>query len=198
MRVEVLMYDGVSEMDTLAPFKVFSLARRLGGDIDVELVTADGQGEVTATDGVRFAGLRRWQPERADVLVVAGGWIEDILDGGPLLADLRSAKADNPELVLAGVCSGALLFGAAGLLTDRPATTFRRDYAALSKWAEVVDARVVDDGDVVTAGSGWKSGFDLALWLIERELGDPALAVRVEQFIDHDRRGTVWRGKTGE
>ncbi|HEX4812379.1 MAG TPA: DJ-1/PfpI family protein [Nonomuraea sp.] len=196
MRIEVLMYDGVSEIDTIAPFKVFTLARRLGGDIDAAMVTVDGRTEVTTVEGIRIGGLRRWRPEEADVLVVAGGWLEQMMDA-ELLARLREAKeARGERLVLAGVCSGALVLGAAGLLDGRAATTFATDFERLSKWAEVVDARIVDDGDVVTSGSGWKSGFDLALWLIECELGDPRLAVRVERFIGHDRRGTVWRRPT--
>ncbi|MBE1586972.1 DJ-1/PfpI family protein [Nonomuraea angiospora] len=193
MRVEVLMYDGVSEIDTIAPFKVFSLARRLGGDIEVAMVTVDGRSEVTAVEGIRIGGLRQWRPEEADVLVVAGGWLEQMMDGD-LVMRLREAKeAAGRRLVLAAVCSGTLMLGAAGLLEGRAATTFATDFERLSKWAEVVDARVVDDGDIVSSGSGWKSGFDLALWLIERELGDSQLAVRVERFMGHDRRGTVWR-----
>jgi transcriptional regulator GlxA family with amidase domain len=54
----------------------------------------------------------------------------------------------------------------------------------------VIDARVVDDGDVVTAG-GVTSGLDLALHLVERELGAEA-AESVARDLEHDRRGTVW------
>ena len=54
----------------------------------------------------------------------------------------------------------------------------------------MIDARVVDDGDVLTAG-GVMSGIDLALHLVERELGAEA-ADKVAHEIEHDRRGTVW------
>ncbi|WP_211304427.1 hypothetical protein [Umezawaea tangerina] len=53
------------------------------------------------------------------------------------------------------------------------------------------DARVVDDGDVVTAGAV-TSGIDLALHLVRRELGAD-LAVRVENLVEYERRGTVWQ-----
>jgi Transcriptional regulator containing an amidase domain and an AraC-type DNA-binding HTH domain len=55
--------------------------------------------------------------------------------------------------------------------------------------ADIVDARVVDDGDIVTAG-GVTSGLDLALYLLEREFG-PELAADVAETMAHERRGPV-------
>jgi len=60
--------------------------------------------------------------------------------------------------------------------------------------AEVYDARVVDDGDVITS-AGVTSGLDLALWLVERFAG-PALAHAVERRLEYERRGVVWRRAT--
>ncbi|MEU2631387.1 DJ-1/PfpI family protein, partial [Kitasatospora sp. NPDC007106] len=54
-----------------------------------------------------------------------------------------------------------------------------------------VRARVVDDGDLVS-GAGVTSGLDLALYLLEREVG-PQIAHAVEELFAHERRGTVWR-----
>ncbi|MDF2680310.1 MAG: DJ/PfpI family protein [Brevibacillus sp.] len=54
-----------------------------------------------------------------------------------------------------------------------------------------VMARVVDDGNLVTGG-GVTSGLDVALHLVERELG-PRIAHAVEQLFEFERRGTVWR-----
>jgi transcriptional regulator GlxA family with amidase domain len=57
----------------------------------------------------------------------------------------------------------------------------------------VVDARVVDDGDLVTASSV-TSGIDLGLYLVERELGAGA-AIAIEKLIAHERRGIVWSAR---
>ena len=85
-----------------------------------------------------------------------------------------------------------MLLAAAGLLEGRPATTHHTALADLrAAGADVVEARVVDDGDVVTAG-GVTSGLDLVLWLVERHFG-PALAVAAERELEYERRGTVWR-----
>ena len=193
MRMELLMFDGIAEADVLLAQAVLMKARHAGADVDPVLVTVDGRAEVAGCYDTRFAGLQRSSPPDAAVLVVAGGWIDEIIAEGAVTAHLAAAKAANPSLVLAGVCSGSLFFGAAGLLDGRQATTYRPDYDVLKQWCDVVDARIVDDGDIITTGSGWLAGIDTALYLIERELDRPDLAIDIEQRIGHDRRGTVWR-----
>jgi transcriptional regulator GlxA family with amidase domain len=85
-----------------------------------------------------------------------------------------------------------MILAAAGLTDGRPATTHHAAIEDLrATGARIVDARVVDDGDLLTAG-GVTSGLDLALWLVEREAG-PALAQRVAEDLEHERRGDVWR-----
>ncbi|MGH3666558.1 MAG: DJ-1/PfpI family protein, partial [Egibacteraceae bacterium] len=56
--------------------------------------------------------------------------------------------------------------------------------------AQVVAARVVDDGDLVTAG-GVTSGIDLALHLVARHAG-AGLADRVAANLEHPRSDDVW------
>jgi transcriptional regulator GlxA family with amidase domain len=56
-----------------------------------------------------------------------------------------------------------------------------------------VNARVVDDGDLVTT-AGVTSGLDLGLYLLEREIG-PRVARAVEDLFAYERRGVVWRDR---
>lgn len=194
MRAEVLMYDGIAEMDALLTYDVLARARLLGVDVSPVLVTADGSPEVTGCYGTRFAGLSAWDPTRADWLLVAGGWDIDVIEASSLPAQLRDFKERaGDRLLLGGIDSGAVLFAAAGLIDGRPATTYRLDMEYLAKWADVIDARIVDDGDLVTSGSGWLAGLDLGLYLVAERLGAPHVAVEIEGRIGHDRRGTVWR-----
>lgn len=55
------------------------------------------------------------------------------------------------------------------------------------------DARVVDDGDLITGG-GVTSGLDVGLYIVEREVG-PQVAHNVEKLFEHERRGTVWSSR---
>jgi transcriptional regulator GlxA family with amidase domain len=194
MRIDVLMFEGVAEVDALATYAVFANARSRGLAVEPRLVTADGAREVTGCYGTKFADLQPWDPSSARVLAVSGGWILEEIERGVIPGQLAEAKAaGGDELILAGIDSGSLLLGAAGLINGRPATTHRADYGRLAEWAEVIDARIVDDGDLVTCGSGWLAGIDLASWLLERELGVPEQIVALEQWIGRDRQGTVWR-----
>jgi transcriptional regulator GlxA family with amidase domain len=85
-----------------------------------------------------------------------------------------------------------MLLSAAGLTRGRPATTHHLALAALAdEGAEVIVARVVDDGDLVTSG-GVTSGIDMALWLVERHFG-PEAAALIARRIEHERRGDVHR-----
>jgi len=57
--------------------------------------------------------------------------------------------------------------------------------------AEIINARVVDDGEVITA-AGVTSGLDLALWVLERYFNSET-AHKVETMLEYERRGPVWR-----
>lgn len=64
-----------------------------------------------------------------------------------------------------------MVLAMAGLISDRPATTHHMGMDVLAATgAIVVDARVVDDRDLVS-GETVTSGLDLGLYLLERELG---------------------------
>ncbi|GAB3470024.1 DJ-1/PfpI family protein [Actinophytocola sediminis] len=196
-RVDVVVFDGVDDLDAVAPFEVLTVAGRLGTTISVNLVALADRAEVTTRGGLRLGTSAPWSPAAADVLLVPGGGFATADSGvgaelraGELPAALRAAA--RPGLVFASVCTGAVLLAAAGLLRGRPCTTHHRALAELaSGGGRHVAARVVDDGDLVSAG-GVTSGLDLALWLVERFAG-AAAATAVEQVLEYERRGTVWR-----
>ncbi len=110
-----------------------------------------------------------------------------------LPALLRTAVAD-PEVIVGAVCGGTLVLAMAGLLEGRHATTHHLGLDMLdATGVHAVRARVVDDGDLVT-GAGVTSGLDLALHLLEREVG-PRIAHAVEELFAYERRGVVWRDR---
>ena len=96
---------------------------------------------------------------------------------------IRQAFA-APDTVVAAVCGGSLALAMAGLLEGRTVVTHRLGNDVLdATGVHVVHARVVDDGDLVTAG-GVTSGLDLALYLLERLYG-PRIAHAVEQLFEY-------------
>ncbi|WP_254546311.1 DJ-1/PfpI family protein [Halomarina pelagica] len=189
--VQIVLYDGFDELDAVGPYEVFASAAALGAEIDVSLVTLDERGRVEASHGLRV------EPDGVladpDLLVVpGGGWNDRSAEG----AWTQVERGDLPEAIarlhadgttLASVCTGGMILASAGVLDGRPAVTHAGALADLRETAAEVRAeRVVDDGDVVTAG-GVTSGLDLALHLVER-LADAGIADRVATELEYERR----------
>ena len=192
MHAEILLFDGFDELDALGPWEVLAGVAAVRDDVTARLVSLEGAREVRADHGavVHAHGALSARP---DVLVVpGGGWFDRGGDGAWAQAqrgDIPRAIAERHAAgtVVASVCTGALLLAHAGVLRGHRATTNRGAYDDLRGFegVDVVEARVVEDGDVVTAG-GPVCGIDLALALVER-LGGAALAEAAATEIHYER-----------
>ncbi len=191
---EVVLFDGFDELDAIGPYEILANGARAGADLETRLVTLEPTAVVTASHGLRV-GPDGVLGEPDLLLVPGGGWTTG--DGGVRRVVERGRLPDAVAAVheagttVASVCTGAMVLEAAGLLEGRPAITHHGAIDDLAETADVTDARVVDDGDVLTAG-GVTSGLDLALWLLEREYG-ANVADRVAREMEHERRGEVVR-----
>jgi transcriptional regulator GlxA family with amidase domain len=176
MRIDILIFDGFDELDAIGPYEVLRTSIGHGADIEVTLVGAHGPATITADHGTKFIVDRGVSDDADVILVPGGGWITRSDKGawgevqrGEIPG--RIALAHARGTVIGSVCTGALILAAAGITEGRPATTHHdaiEDFRATG--AQIVDARVVDAGDVITAG-GVTSGIDLGLALVERAAG---------------------------
>ncbi len=209
MLVQIVLFDGFDPLDVIGPFEVLAAGGdAAGGALAVELVAADGPRDVVSgTRGLTLRATARLEPDRPGYVVVPGasGPTTGDPDQGvvtiPVLlarfADsavvplLRSALR-NPDVTVATVCGGSLALAMAGLIEGRHAVTHELGMDVLdATGVRAVPARIVDDGDLVSAG-GVTSGLDLGLYLLEREFG-PRVAHAVETLFEYERRGIVWR-----
>jgi transcriptional regulator GlxA family with amidase domain len=208
VHVQFVLFDGFDPLDVIAPFEVFAAGSdAVGGAIEVQLVSAAGPRSVTSgTRGLALTATGTLDPAKPGYVVVPGasGPIEgdpDEVDTIPVLlarfgetgaVDLMRQALANPDITVATVCGGSLALAMAGLIDGRNAVTHHLGMDVLdATGVNAVHARVVDDGDLVTAG-GVTSGLDLALHLLERGYG-PQVALAVEALFAYERRGTVWR-----
>lgn len=184
----VFLFDEVEELDAVGPFEVLAAwARRSPLRPEVVTFSADGA-PVRGVHGLGMVadhGAEDVGP--LHVLVHPGGRGTRRLAAEPgHLAWVRSMRATTP--LMTSVCTGALVFAAAGLLAGRPATTH---WGAFDELAEIdpsvlldTEARYVDDGDVVTS-AGISAGIDMALHLVARlDSADMARAVRRDLQYD--------------
>lgn len=196
VRFAILVYEGVEPVD-LATYGVLSMARRVDPRIAMFTV-APRAGEVALANGLRVLADHGFAdcPE-ADALIVTGGpgWAAQCGDEATL-GFLRRYAAGR---VVAGVCTGAMLLAAAGLLDGRKATTKREVTGAERAPADMLRERhprvevvpgasVVDCGAVVTGG-GVTLGIDATLHLVARLVG-PGVAEETARIMEY---GRAWR-----
>lgn len=197
--IVILVYDGFDELDAIGPYEVFENAASAGADCVVTLRTIEPTERVTASHGLRIEPDGVLESTDPDLLLVpGGGWNDRKSPSAWSLAEEGTA----PELIagyhdrgttVAGVCTGGMVLSRAGILDGRPAVTHAGAMEELRETAaEVIEARVVDDGDIVTAG-GVTSGLDLAVHLVEREFGGE-IADAVSTVMEYDPRGDVYGG----
>lgn len=119
-----------------------------------------------------------------DMVVLPGGF------GSRKLAKnkgfIRWLKTAEDCKFKVSVCTGALLLGAAGFLKGRKATTHPGAFKELKGFcSKVVNKRIVDEGDVITA-RGVTSSIDLGLYLCEKLAGREAkLKIRKQMDYQH-------------
>src|ERR1700722_19700432 len=127
-----------------------------------------------------------------EVLVHPGGrGTEPLLEDPAHLEWVRAQRRLVP--LMTSVCTGSLVYAAAGLLAGRPATTYWGlvdQLRALDPSVEVLEQeRWVDDGDLITS-AGVSAGIDMALHLVARLAGIER-ARQVRRGIQYDPQPPV-------
>ncbi len=185
-RVAIVAFEGSQALDVVGPHEILVAAR----EYSVEIV-ARRRGTLRQDSGLGLVATRALgDVRRLDTLIVSGG------------AGARAA-AEDPDVVasvrraarrarrVASVCTGAFVLAAAGLLDGRRATThwaycdaLARAYPDVSVEREPIYVR---DGDVWTS-AGVTAGIDLALALVEEDLGREIALTLARWFVVFVRR----------
>ncbi|MFD7060700.1 GlxA family transcriptional regulator [Streptomyces sp. NPDC059906] len=177
--VLVLLFDGVQSLDVTGPVEVFAGAEQhTPGTYRIRTASLDGAPVRTSSGLHLVPDQALGDGPRPDTLVVPGG--QGTRNPDPRLTEwLREHGTGARRLV--SVCTGAILLARAGLLDGRRVTThwacsdrLARDHPAVQVDPDPIYIR---DGNVATS-AGVTSGIDLALALVEEDLGrDVALTV---------------------
>jgi transcriptional regulator GlxA family with amidase domain len=192
-RIVIVAFNDVQALDVFGPSEVFSTADRqadrrvyeisLAGPSPATIRTSSGltlapHDSVDAHDG------------RIDTLIVAGGrGVRAAARDERLVSWLRLAARRSRRV--ASVCTGAFLLARAGLLDGRRATTHWASCSALQRNYPEIDVDpdpiFVRDGNVYTS-AGVTAGIDLALALVEEDLGPRASLAVARQLVLFIRR----------
>lgn len=189
MHVVFLLFERITALDAVGPYEV--LARMPGARVTFAAPT---RGAVRTDNGALglVADVSIDDVDACDLLVIPGGFGTRALERDERVLGWVRAL-DRGTTVTASVCTGALVLGAAGLLTGRRANTHwaLRDRLAEYGATPVAD-RVVRDGKYATA-AGVSAGIDLALTLAAEFAGRPA-AEAIQLSIEYDPAPPFDRG----
>ncbi|MCU7724273.1 DJ-1/PfpI family protein [Actinoplanes sp. KI2] len=188
-RVHVLVLPAVNLLDLSGPVQVLHTANYYGGAYEIGFVAADPQER--SAQGLALAALAPLPRAAAgDVVLIPGPDLTQRLDVDPATIEwVRRAEAAGASFV--SICTGALVLGDAGLLDGRRCTShwsviepMRARYPA----ARVDDSVLfVRDGPVATS-AGVASGIDLALAMVEADLGPAVAAAVARELVVYVRR----------
>jgi transcriptional regulator GlxA family with amidase domain len=189
--IELLVFPLVQILDVTGPLQVFASANDFvlesGGRPPYELkVVAQGGAQVMASAaGLKLSTLPLpLAMEPIDTLMVAGGQGVEAAAADPAIIAWVQTRALKARRV-ASVCTGAFLLAACGLLDGRRAATHWSYCDELAHRFPKV--RVESDPIFLRDGAVWSSagvtaGIDLALALVEEDLG-PTVALAVARYL---------------
>jgi transcriptional regulator GlxA family with amidase domain len=189
VNIGIFIFDGVEELDFTGPWEVLTQwARHAAEEREISVFTLSRSTDpVTCSHGLRVLPDRAWDDlPQLDVLLVPGGRVNTLIEDDDVLDWLRRTR--DSGALMTSVCTGAHVYATAGILRDRPATSW---YGAIDSLADIDptielrhDDRFVDSGEVVTS-AGVSAGIDMALHLIAR-LDSPDRAEAVRQYMQYE------------
>ena len=188
-KIAVVIFPDFQILDATGPIAAFEIAGRIVPGTYELTVLAAGGGEVASSSGAAMLA-RPLDAAAYDTIVVSGGnGTRALPELGEPIGWLCRRACDVRRI--ASVCSGAYLLAEAGLLDGKRATThwsrcddFARRYPKIRTEADRIFVR---QGEVWTS-AGITAGIDLALALIEEDLGAEVARRTAQQLVVHQRR----------
>ena len=189
-QITFLIYRDFQLLDAAGPIAAFEIAERHRPGSYALRVVASEAGSVKSSAGVSMQAVPFGRAVNVDTLVVAGG------DGSrSALLCVRTRRFIQSCATKArrtsSVCSGAYLLAAAGILDGRRATTHWSrsiDFARRFPRVHLEPDRIfIKDGPIWTS-AGISAGIDLALALIEEDLGETIARRTAQQLVVYFRR----------
>jgi len=197
-RVAMLVYPDAQMLDVAGPLEVFARSSRYvrdtaGGGTEpyrVEIVARDA-GPVKMSSGLELIAASSIRDCGAvDTLLLSGGIGFAAAAADPDMVEWIRRESGRARRV-ASICTGAFLLAAAGLLRGRDVTTHWAYCARLADAEPACrvnpDAIFVQDG-ALHSSAGVTAGMDLALALVEEDLGSAVALAVAQQLVMYVKR----------
>ncbi|WP_341197994.1 GlxA family transcriptional regulator [Hyphomonas chukchiensis] len=189
--IGILIFEGFQLLDAAGPITVFEMPVRGLNPPPYRLtVYSLPGGPVKSSSGISMHSESLPAGLTLDTLIVSGGeGTRTAMRDGAMMSAIRDLSVRTRRTT--SVCSGAFLLAAAGLLDGRKATTHWRRCPDMTRHFPAVqldaDRIFVRDGKFWTS-AGISAGIDLALALVEEDLGEDVARHSAREMVVHQRR----------
>ena len=185
MKVAFVIYEGMTTLDFVGAYDPLTRLKSMGFLPDFGWEICATSEKVADEKGLTFIPTQvRGELSNYDLVYVPGGPVSSLrklADNTNFIEWLTTAEDCQFKI---SVCTGALLLGEAGFLKGKKATTHPSAFEELRKYCDtVLDRRIVDEGDVITA-RGVTSSIDLGLYLCEKFAGSE-VKEEIRQRMDY-------------
>ncbi len=191
MRIAFVIFNGMTALDFIGVYDPVTRLKTMDFLPDFEWDICASTREVRDGAGLLFTPTRVGESLATyDMVIVPGGFgTRELVNDQAFIQWLGSAQSCPLKV---SVCTGAKLLGAAGFLKGKRATTHHNAFEALRAYCAsvVTDERIVQDGDVITAG-GVTAGIDLGLYLCEKFAGR-GVREKIARQMEYSESTMVW------
>ncbi|XFO70610.1 Isonitrile hydratase [Sporomusa acidovorans DSM 3132] len=184
VKIGVLLFPQVEELDFVGPFEVLSHVNKIRPDSTKVLLVAESAEPVRAYNGMQIIpDTTIANCPALDIVVVPGGKGRLTAMKNVVIQEFIQKQIPTANYITS-VCTGAFLLAEAGLLKGKRATTYHAAFAELAAYSvQVLPQKIVHDGKIITAG-GVSSGIELGFYLLKQLFG-LKLAQEVAQSIEY-------------
>ncbi len=185
IKIGILVFPQVEEMDFIAPFEVLSYSNKIAPNSTQVVLIAEKLELIQAANGLKFFPDYSFDTcPQLDILVVPGGKGRGQAMHNPKIKEFVLQQSKQTKY-MASVCTGAFILAEAGLLEGKKATTYHSALEELRGYnvAMVEKVKVVHDGHIITA-AGVTSGLELGFYML-KILFSSVLAQAVADTIEY-------------
>lgn len=190
LKIGVLIFPQVEEMDFVGPFEVLNYINKLQPNSTEVFLVAEKPEVIQAFNGMKIVPDYSLETCPAlDILVVPGGKGRFEAMHNPRIREFVLNQAKHTKY-MTSVCTGAFILAEAGLLNGKKATTYHTALAELQTYNTIAvsQTKVVQDGNIITA-AGVTSGLELGFYVLKLLFGSDLakeVADKIEYTVDID------------
>lgn len=170
MKIAFIIFERMTTLDFIGVYDPVTRLKSMGFINNLDWDICSFTEKVADDKGLEIRPTKVKEPLNTyDIVIIPGGFGTRELQYNKDFIDW--IKTSEKVGLKASVCTGSIIFGSAGFLIGKRATTHPISFDELKPYcAKVENLRIIDEGNIITA-RGVTSAIDLGLYLVEKIAG---------------------------